>query len=129
MPEAISVGVFLNDFARLVEVLSSTSDVSLSEIVTKTHSRPNGYCKVLKAKCLYLGINYCRQDVGTTESPLCIPSVSFKIVHIERSVSAIPANWFLRFHLHAVRTTALHTCFSFPIAAIVQWIWESSEFP
>ncbi|KAG5624433.1 hypothetical protein H5410_009651 [Solanum commersonii] len=32
------------------EALSSTSDVSLLEIVTKTHGRPNGYRKVLKVK-------------------------------------------------------------------------------
>ncbi|XP_006340851.1 DNA mismatch repair protein MLH3 isoform X5 [Solanum tuberosum] len=49
------------------EALSSISDVSLLEIVTKTHGRPNGYRKVLKdGKCLYLGIDECRQDVGTT---------------------------------------------------------------
>ncbi|XP_027770217.1 DNA mismatch repair protein MLH3 isoform X1 [Solanum pennellii] len=49
------------------EALSSISDFSLLEIVTKTHGRPNGYRKVLKGgKCLYLGIDDCRQDVGTT---------------------------------------------------------------
>ncbi|XP_055803099.1 DNA mismatch repair protein MLH3-like isoform X3 [Solanum dulcamara] len=49
------------------EALSSISDVSLLEIITKTHGRPNGYRKVLKdGKCLYVGIDDCRQDVGTT---------------------------------------------------------------
>ncbi|CAN4083588.1 unnamed protein product [Withania somnifera] len=49
------------------EALSSISNVSLLEIVTKTHGTPNGYRKVLKdGKCLYLGIDDCRQDVGTT---------------------------------------------------------------
>ncbi|XP_031093800.1 DNA mismatch repair protein MLH3 isoform X2 [Ipomoea triloba] len=49
------------------EALSSITDVSLVEIVTKAHGRPNGYRKVLKGhKCLYLGISDDRQDVGTT---------------------------------------------------------------
>ncbi|MCD7448699.1 hypothetical protein HAX54_045638 [Datura stramonium] len=62
------------------ESLSSISDFSLLEIVTKTHGRPNGYRKVLKdGKCLYLGIDDCRQDIGTTVHPI----VSFKIVDIE----------------------------------------------
>ncbi|XP_055804816.1 DNA mismatch repair protein MLH3-like [Solanum dulcamara] len=42
------------------EALSYISDVSLLEIVTKTHWRPNEYRKVLKdGKCLYLGIDDC----------------------------------------------------------------------
>uniref|UniRef100_A0A5B7BWE8 Putative DNA mismatch repair protein MLH3 isoform X1 n=2 Tax=Davidia involucrata TaxID=16924 RepID=A0A5B7BWE8_DAVIN len=49
------------------ETLGSISDVSLLEIVTKAHGRPNGYRKVMKGcKCLYLGIDDDRQDVGTT---------------------------------------------------------------
>ncbi|XP_055802872.1 DNA mismatch repair protein MLH3-like [Solanum dulcamara] len=49
------------------EALSYISDVSLLESVTKTHWRPNEHRKVLKdSKCLYLGIDDCRQDVGTT---------------------------------------------------------------
>ncbi|KAG5624142.1 hypothetical protein H5410_009360, partial [Solanum commersonii] len=51
------------------EALSSISDISLLEIVTKTHRSPNEYHKVLNvkaAKCLYLGIDDCRGDVGTT---------------------------------------------------------------
>lgn len=49
------------------EALGSISDVSLLEIVTKTQGRPNGYRKVMKGcKCLYLGIDDDRQDVGTT---------------------------------------------------------------
>ncbi|KAM7529497.1 hypothetical protein LguiB_032907 [Lonicera macranthoides] len=49
------------------EALGSISDVSLLEIVTKAHGRPNGYRKVIKGcKCLYLGIDDDRQDVGTT---------------------------------------------------------------
>ncbi|KAH0771310.1 hypothetical protein KY290_015291 [Solanum tuberosum] len=86
-------------------------------------------------KCLFLGIDNCRQDVGTKESgspkrvlhsleetllriALVHSSVPFKIVDIGRSVS------------HAVRMT----CFArmlllFPIATIVQWVWDSSEFP
>ncbi|WMV16659.1 hypothetical protein MTR67_010044 [Solanum verrucosum] len=42
------------------ESLSSTSNVSLLKIVTKTHG------KILTGKCLHLGIDDCRQDVGTT---------------------------------------------------------------
>ncbi|GFZ09462.1 MUTL protein homolog 3 [Actinidia rufa] len=53
------------------EALSSISDVSLLEVITKAHGRPNGYRKVVKGcKCLYLGIDDGRQDVGTTEAPL-----------------------------------------------------------
>ncbi|KAI3747662.1 hypothetical protein L6452_10231 [Arctium lappa] len=49
------------------EALSSISDVSLLEVVTKAHGMPNGYRKVIKGcKCLYLGIDDDRQDVGTT---------------------------------------------------------------
>ncbi|XP_049389119.1 DNA mismatch repair protein MLH3-like isoform X3 [Solanum stenotomum] len=45
------------------EALSSISDLSLLEIVTKTHGMPNGYRKVLKdSKCLYLGIDNCRKE-------------------------------------------------------------------
>ncbi|CAL5373552.1 unnamed protein product [Camellia sinensis] len=37
------------------------------EVITKAHGRPNGYRKVMKGcKCLYLGIDDGRQDVGTT---------------------------------------------------------------
>ncbi|KAK9284262.1 hypothetical protein L1049_023432 [Liquidambar formosana] len=46
------------------EALGSISDVSLLEIVTKAHGKPNGYRK--GCKCLYLGIDDDRQDVGTT---------------------------------------------------------------
>ncbi|XP_065856516.1 DNA mismatch repair protein MLH3 isoform X2 [Euphorbia lathyris] len=49
------------------EALASISDVSLLEIVTKARGMPNGYRKVLKgSKCLYLGVNDDRKDVGTT---------------------------------------------------------------
>ncbi|KAL2522157.1 DNA mismatch repair protein MLH3 [Forsythia ovata] len=49
------------------EALGSISDISLLEIVTKARGRPNGYRKVMKeCKCLHLGINDERQDVGTT---------------------------------------------------------------
>ncbi|WMV17576.1 hypothetical protein MTR67_010961 [Solanum verrucosum] len=41
---------FFVSFGLKGEALSSTSDVSLLEIVTKTHARPNGYRKVLKVK-------------------------------------------------------------------------------
>ncbi|CAL5326485.1 unnamed protein product [Camellia sinensis] len=54
------------------EALSSISDVSLLEVITKAHGRPNGYREVMKGcKCLYLGIDDGRQDVGTTGS-FCI---------------------------------------------------------
>ncbi|CAL5326480.1 unnamed protein product [Camellia sinensis] len=54
------------------EALSSISDVSLLEVITKAHGRPNGYRKVMKGcKWLYLGIDDGRQDVGTTGS-FCI---------------------------------------------------------
>ncbi|GKV30207.1 hypothetical protein SLEP1_g39048 [Rubroshorea leprosula] len=49
------------------EALASISDVSLLEIVTKAHGKPNGYRKVIKgSKCLYLGIDDDRKEVGTT---------------------------------------------------------------
>ncbi|KAL7223717.1 hypothetical protein ACSBR1_025210 [Camellia fascicularis] len=46
------------------EALSSISDVSLLEVITKARGRPNGYRK--GCKFLYLGIDDGRQDVGTT---------------------------------------------------------------
>ncbi|KAG4988096.1 hypothetical protein JHK85_031079 [Glycine max] len=53
------------------EVLASISEVSLLEIVTKTYGRPNGYRKVLKGcKCLYLGIDDDRKEMGTTVSSI-----------------------------------------------------------
>ncbi|XP_055804308.1 DNA mismatch repair protein MLH3-like [Solanum dulcamara] len=55
---------FAASFGLKGEALSSTSDVSLLEIVTKTHGRPSGYRKVFK--CFYLGIDVCRQNVGIT---------------------------------------------------------------
>lgn len=49
------------------EALSSIANISLLEILTKAHGRPNGYRKVMKgSKCLYIGIDDGRQDVGTT---------------------------------------------------------------
>ncbi|XP_048431401.1 DNA mismatch repair protein MLH3 isoform X2 [Pyrus x bretschneideri] len=49
------------------EALASISDVSLLEILTKAYGRANGYRKVMKGcKCLYLGIDDDRKDVGTT---------------------------------------------------------------
>lgn len=98
------------------EALGSISDVSLLEIVTKAHGRPNGYRKVIKAwiflwklsnlwifsllfvilstlidflpffsfhflalskgcKCLYLGIDDDRQDVGTTGKVLSLLAI------------------------------------------------------
>ncbi|KAF3440251.1 hypothetical protein FNV43_RR18535 [Rhamnella rubrinervis] len=49
------------------EALASISDVSLLDIETKAHGRPNGYRKVMKgSKCLYLEIDDERKDVGTT---------------------------------------------------------------
>ncbi|XP_057809342.1 uncharacterized protein LOC131023776 isoform X2 [Salvia miltiorrhiza] len=49
------------------EALCSISDVALLEIVTKARGKPNGYRKILKkSKCLFLGINNDREEVGTT---------------------------------------------------------------
>ncbi|XP_015065995.1 uncharacterized protein LOC107011138 [Solanum pennellii] len=53
------------NFGLKGEALSSTSDVSLLEVVAQTHGRPNEHRKVLK--CLFLGIADCRQDVGITD--------------------------------------------------------------
>ncbi|KAG5623361.1 hypothetical protein H5410_008579 [Solanum commersonii] len=53
---------FPASFGLKGEALSSTSNVSLLKIVTKTHG------KILTGKCLHLGIDDCRQDVGTTGS-------------------------------------------------------------
>ncbi|KAH0772145.1 hypothetical protein KY290_016126 [Solanum tuberosum] len=53
---------FPASFGLKGEALSSTSNVSLLKIVTKTHG------KILTGKCLHLGIDDCRQDVGTTAS-------------------------------------------------------------
>ncbi|GAB4847629.1 hypothetical protein Ancab_026690 [Ancistrocladus abbreviatus] len=54
-------------YGFLGEALCSISDVCLLEILTKTRGRPNGYRKVMKGrKCLFLGIDDDRRDVGTT---------------------------------------------------------------
>lgn len=49
------------------EALCSIADVSLLEVITKTHGMPHGYRKVLKGrKCLYIGIEDDIRDIGTT---------------------------------------------------------------
>ncbi|KAL5706128.1 hypothetical protein ACHQM5_024336 [Ranunculus cassubicifolius] len=49
------------------ETLGSLSDVALLEVTTKARGRPTGYRKIIKGcKCLYLGIDDNRQDMGTT---------------------------------------------------------------
>ncbi|KAJ8625651.1 hypothetical protein MRB53_034181 [Persea americana] len=49
------------------EALGSLSDVCLLEVITKARGKPNGYRKVIKgSRCLFLGIDDYRQDVGTT---------------------------------------------------------------
>ncbi|XP_040370286.1 DNA mismatch repair protein MLH3 isoform X7 [Rosa chinensis] len=54
-------------FGSRGEALASISDVALLEVVTKASGRPNGYRKVMKGfKCLYLGVDDDRKDVGTT---------------------------------------------------------------
>ncbi|XP_047310426.1 DNA mismatch repair protein MLH3 [Impatiens glandulifera] len=58
---------FNGSFGLRGESLSSMSDISLLEIVTRTHGRPHGYSKVMKGcKCLFLGIDDSRHDIGTT---------------------------------------------------------------
>ncbi|KAI3843397.1 hypothetical protein MKX03_024291 [Papaver bracteatum] len=49
------------------EALSSLSDISLLEIITKARGMPNGYRKIIKScKCLYLGIDDDKRGYGTT---------------------------------------------------------------
>ncbi|MCL7024487.1 hypothetical protein MKW94_003808 [Papaver nudicaule] len=49
------------------EALSSLSDISLLEIITKARGMPNGYRKIIKScKCLYLGIDNDKRGYGTT---------------------------------------------------------------
>ncbi|KAK9164726.1 hypothetical protein Syun_005628 [Stephania yunnanensis] len=49
------------------EALASLSDISLVEVMTKARGTPNAYRKIIKGcKCLYLGIDDTRRDLGTT---------------------------------------------------------------
>ncbi|XP_028112896.1 DNA mismatch repair protein MLH3-like [Camellia sinensis] len=62
-----NINAISGSFGYRGEALSSISDVSLLEVITKAHGRPNGYREVMKGcKWLYLGIDDGRQDVGTT---------------------------------------------------------------
>lgn len=55
------------NFGFLGETLGSLSDVSLLEVTTKARGKPNGYRKIIKGcKCLYLGLDDNRQEMGTT---------------------------------------------------------------
>ena len=58
------------------EALGSISDVSLLEIVTKTHGRPNGYRKVMKAwtllHCSHLTALKQLLDVFASSRPLSV---------------------------------------------------------
>ncbi|XP_055803990.1 DNA mismatch repair protein MLH3-like isoform X2 [Solanum dulcamara] len=58
---------FPASFGLKGEALSSTSDISLLEIVTKTHGRPNGYCKVFKS--LFVMYFTTNQFKGSTCTP------------------------------------------------------------
>lgn len=59
--------VVAQSFGFRGEALSSIANISLLEVLTKAHGRPNGYRKVMKgSKCLYIGIDDDRKDVGTT---------------------------------------------------------------
>ncbi|KAK0604478.1 hypothetical protein LWI29_015995 [Acer saccharum] len=84
------------------EALASISDVSLLEVITKAYGRPNGYRKVMKgSKCLFLGIDDDRKDVGTTvvvrdlfyNQPVrrkCMQSSPKKVLHlVKKSVLRI----------------------------------------
>nr|KYP66578.1 DNA mismatch repair protein mutL [Cajanus cajan] len=63
----VDLNAVSENFGYHGEALASISEVSLLEIVTRTFGRPNGYRKVLKGcKCLYLGIDDDRKEVGTT---------------------------------------------------------------
>ncbi|KAG5586241.1 hypothetical protein H5410_046675 [Solanum commersonii] len=76
----------LYDFTRAVEELVLNS---FDAVVTKTHGRLNGYCKVLKTtSVLYVGIDDWRQDIGTKLPGLAFSERSLlRISLAHRSVS------------------------------------------
>ncbi|KAH0718841.1 hypothetical protein KY285_014872 [Solanum tuberosum] len=80
------------------EALSSVSDVSLLEIVSKTHVRRHGYRK----HSVYRTTSVCTLELMIVDKMFVQQEilVSFKIVDIEKSVlviSAIFPVWFIRF--------------------------------
>ncbi|XP_074584609.1 DNA mismatch repair protein MLH3-like isoform X2 [Curcuma longa] len=49
------------------DMMLSLSDISIVEIRTKARGKPNAYCKIIKgSRCVFLGIDDQREDVGTT---------------------------------------------------------------
>ncbi|XP_019054912.1 PREDICTED: DNA mismatch repair protein MLH3 isoform X2 [Nelumbo nucifera] len=67
LPSLAEIDVSMGSYGFQGEALGSLSDISLLEIITKARGRPSGYRKVIKGcKCLYLGLDESRQDVGTT---------------------------------------------------------------
>ncbi|XP_042378547.1 DNA mismatch repair protein MLH3-like isoform X6 [Zingiber officinale] len=49
------------------DMMISLSDISIVEIRTQARGKPNAYCKIIKgSRCLFLGIDDQREDVGTT---------------------------------------------------------------
>ncbi|KAK4777600.1 hypothetical protein SAY87_017787 [Trapa incisa] len=109
-------GTVIGSFGSHGEALSSISDISLIEIITKTHGSPNGYRKLLKGcKCLHLGIDDDVKAVGTT---VIVHDLFYNQPIRRKYIQSSPRKVLDSIKKHVLRTALVHTEVSFEVTDI-----------